>query len=60
VCGFLDVGRIDPLMRDGAIEDSSCDGVGVPVFIYHRRYRGLRTDIEFEARRVNSLAVRLA
>ena len=34
---FLDFGRIDALMRDDGIEDVSCDGVGVPVFVYHRR-----------------------
>jgi flagellar protein FlaI len=57
---FLDFGRIDALMRDGAIEDISCDGVGVPVFVYHRRYRDLRTNVVFEAQKLNSLAVRLA
>ncbi|MEO2154656.1 MAG: type II/IV secretion system ATPase subunit, partial [Nanoarchaeota archaeon] len=29
-------GKIEPLMRDPNIEDISCDGVNVPVFVFHR------------------------
>lgn len=57
---FVDYGRLDPLMRDGAIEDISCDGADVPVFIYHGTYRDLRTNISFDEERLNSLVVRLA
>lgn len=57
---LVDFGRIDPLMRDGSIEDISCDGTDVPVFIYHRQYRDLRTNISFGRERLNSLVVRLA
>jgi flagellar protein FlaI len=57
---FIDFGRIDPLMRDPEIEDISCDGVETPVFIYHRNYRDLRTNIEFDSNQLGSLIVRLA
>lgn len=57
---FIDFGRLDPLMRDEAIEDISCDGTDVPVFIYHQSYRDLRTNISFGAEKLNSLVVRLA
>lgn len=33
---FIGLGRIEPLMKDKNIEDISCDGVGIPIFIYHR------------------------
>lgn len=33
---FMGLGKIEPLMRDQMIEDISCDGVGIPIFIYHR------------------------
>ncbi|MFB6217838.1 MAG: hypothetical protein ABEH77_01470 [Halobacteriaceae archaeon] len=33
---FVRYGKIDPLMQDPAIEDISCDGIGVPLFVYHR------------------------
>jgi flagellar protein FlaI len=57
---YLGYGMIDPLMRDPAIEDISCDGENVPLFIYHRDYRDLRTNISFSREELNSLAVRLA
>ncbi len=47
---FIGLGKIQPLMNDPNIEDISCDGVGIPVFVYHRNPRigSLRTNIVFE------------
>jgi flagellar protein FlaI len=45
---FVDLGPIDPLMRDEDIEDISCDGPDIPVFIYHFEYRDLRTNVDFD------------
>jgi len=33
---FLGMGMIEPLMHDPDIEDISCDGVGIPLYIFHR------------------------
>lgn len=33
---FVGLGKIEPLMKDPNIEDISCDGIGIPIFIYHR------------------------
>jgi flagellar protein FlaI len=41
-------GQIDPLMRDPNIEDISCDGVTKPVYIWHRTYESIETNIEFQ------------
>jgi len=41
-------GRIDPLMRDPNIEDISCDGVSKPVYVWHRNYESIETNLEFE------------
>jgi len=41
-------GRIDALMRDQNIEDVSCDGVKKPVYVWHRRYENLETNLLFE------------
>jgi len=41
-------GRIDPLMRDPNIEDISCDGVQKSVYVWHRNYESIETNIEFE------------
>lgn len=45
---FVGYGKVDILMRDENIEDISCDGVGIPLFIYHRKYGSLKTDLMFE------------
>ncbi|MCK4416445.1 MAG: type II/IV secretion system ATPase subunit, partial [Thermoplasmatales archaeon] len=44
---FLGYGKIDPLMRDPNIEDISCDGSDVPIFLYHRKYGSLKSNIKF-------------
>ncbi len=42
-------GKIDPLMRDPNIEDISCDGVNKPVYIWHRIYESIETNLQFES-----------
>jgi len=42
-------GQIDPLMRDPNIEDISCDGVTKPVYIWHRNFESIETNIEFSS-----------
>ena len=44
----LGYGKIDPLMRDPNIEDISCDGSGVPIFLYHRKYGSVKSNVEFK------------
>jgi flagellar protein FlaI len=57
----LGLGRIDPLMKDQNIEDISCDGANVPIFLYHRQYGSLRSNIEFKTEdELSSFVVRLA
>jgi flagellar protein FlaI len=41
-------GKIDPLMRDPNIEDISCDGVNKPVYVWHRNYESIETNLEFQ------------
>jgi len=33
---FVGLGKIEPIIRDDNIEDISCDGVGIPLFVFHR------------------------
>ncbi len=40
-------GKIDPLMRDPNIEDVSCDGVKKPVYVWHRNYESIETNLIF-------------
>jgi len=44
---FLNYGRIDPLMRDPNIEDISCDGSSIPIFLYHRNFGSLKSNVQF-------------
>ena len=41
-------GRIDALMRDPNIEDISCDGVKKPVYVWHRKYENLESNLIFD------------
>jgi flagellar protein FlaI len=45
---FLNFAKIDGLMRDENIEDISCDGVNIPVFVWHRKYESMPTNIVFQ------------
>jgi type IV secretory pathway ATPase VirB11/archaellum biosynthesis ATPase len=43
----IGLGRLEVLMKDPNIEDISCDGSGVFIFLYHRRYGSLKSNIQF-------------
>ena len=45
---LIGYGLIETMMRDPNIEDVSCDGPGVEIFVYHRRFESLRTNIMWE------------
>ncbi|OYT57038.1 MAG: type IV secretion system protein VirB11 [Candidatus Aenigmarchaeota archaeon ex4484_14] len=47
---FIGLGAIEPLMNDPRIEDISCDGTNIPIYIYHRdpRLGALKTNIGFK------------
>jgi len=60
---FLGLGAIEPLIRDQEIEDISCDGVGIPIFVFHRNpiLGSLPTNIVFNSgEELDSYLVRLA
>lgn len=44
---FIGLNEADPLLRDYFIEDIECNGVDTPVFVVHRIYRNLRTNVIF-------------
>ena len=45
---FLGFGKIDGIMRDENIEDVSCDGINSPVFVWHRKYESIPSNVTFE------------
>lgn len=42
-------GSIDPMMQDASIEDISVDGAKKPVYIYHKKYESLETNLIFSS-----------
>ena len=57
---YIGYERIDPLMRDAMIEDISCDGADIPIFLYHRKYQNIKTNISFTEERLNSFVMKLS
>jgi len=58
---FIFLGRIEPMMRDHMIEDISCDGPNVPIYIWHRKYESIPTNVMFDqAKELDNFVVKLA
>lgn len=58
---FIGYGKIDPLMKDHLIEDVSADGVNIPIYVWHRVYESLPTNIIFkDESELDSFIIRLA
>ena len=58
---FAGYGKIDILMKDVDIEDISCDGYSVPIFVHHRKYQSIETNVRFKnGEELDSFVVRLA
>jgi flagellar protein FlaI len=53
-------GPLEALMRDPALEDISCNGNDLPVFIFHRAYGSLPTSIVFSEAELNQFVLKLA
>ncbi|AKB30880.1 Type II secretion system protein [Methanosarcina siciliae HI350] len=51
--------KINPLFYDPYIEDVSCDGVGIPLYIYHTRYLNIESNIFFEEEELDSLVIKM-
>jgi flagellar protein FlaI len=52
ICYYLErdiagYGKIDPLMYDEYVEDIGCGGINKPVFLWHRKYENIKTNIAF-------------
>jgi len=58
---FIGYGKIDALMRDHMVEDISADGVNIPIYVWHREYESLPTNIIYvNIDELNSFVTRLA
>ncbi|MEA3329723.1 MAG: type II/IV secretion system ATPase subunit [Nanoarchaeota archaeon] len=46
---FVGLNEVDTLTNDYFIEDIECNGVDAPVYIVHRIYKNIKTNIEFKS-----------
>jgi archaeal flagellar protein FlaI len=44
---FVGYGPVDALILDPEVEDISCDGVDVPLFIFHGKFESVKTNVTF-------------
>src|SRR3989344_302817 len=45
---FIGLNEVDPLLRDYFIEDIECNGTDTPIYVIHRIYRNLRTNLAYK------------
>ena len=58
---FVGLNRIEPLMFDSYIEDIGCDGVGISLYITHKKYGNIKTDIKYvDSKELEDFVVKLA
>ncbi|WP_440765796.1 type II/IV secretion system ATPase subunit [Natronorubrum sp. DTA7] len=57
---FRGYGRLDPIMHDPHVEDISCDGYELPIFVYHDEYTDIETNVSFAKDDLDGFVVRLA
>ncbi len=46
---FVGLNEMEPLIKDYFIEDIECNGIDTPVYIVHRVYRNMRTNINYNS-----------
>ena len=44
---FIYLGKIEPLMRDHMVEEISCDGTNIPLYVWHREFESIPTNIMY-------------
>jgi flagellar protein FlaI len=57
---FRGYGKVDPLLNDRHIEDISCDGYDLPLFVYHDEYTDIETNVSFPKAELDNYVIRLA
>ncbi|GBC75768.1 Putative conjugal transfer protein [archaeon HR06] len=58
---LIGYGKIDVMMKDPMIEDISCNGKGIPIYIWHRLYESIPSNVTFnDDEELDSFIIRLA
>ncbi|MBS3152042.1 Flp pilus assembly complex ATPase component TadA [Candidatus Woesearchaeota archaeon] len=45
---FVGLNELEPLMNDYFVEDIECNGINTPIYIVHRKYRNIRTNLVYK------------
>ncbi|MCK5606605.1 type II/IV secretion system ATPase subunit [Candidatus Pacearchaeota archaeon] len=45
---FIGFNEVEPIIRDYYVEDIECNGVDAPIYIVHRKFRNLRSNVKFQ------------
>ncbi len=56
---LLGYDKINPLLYDPYIEDISCDGVEIPVYVYHTKYLNIESNISFKEEELDSFVIKM-
>lgn len=56
---LLGYDKINSLLYDPYIEDISCDGVEIPIYIYHTKYINIESNISFREEELDSFVIRM-
>lgn len=57
---YLGYSRIDTLMKDKFIEDISCNGSDINLYVQHRIYGSIQTNVKFGEVELNNFVLKLA
>lgn len=58
---LLGLGRSDPVLKDPFIEDISCNGPHIPIYIFHRIFGSMKTNVAYESDvELNRYVIKLA
>jgi flagellar protein FlaI len=56
---FFGFGAIDPFLIDPYLEDISCDGYNIPVYVFHRKHGSMKTNVLFKKEELDPLVLML-
>jgi len=46
---FIGLNKIEPIIKDYFIEDIECNGANTPLYVVHRIYRNMRTNVVYDS-----------
>ncbi|WP_455391708.1 type II/IV secretion system ATPase subunit [[Eubacterium] cellulosolvens] len=58
---LMGYGKINVMMTDPMLEDISCDGVKLPLYVFHREFKNIKTNVRFDEHvELDSFVINLA